>query len=143
MQTEEAARVPGRLRGTQALQGNCAGGGDLPVLSRISHAATVRALMTYIDANYAEPITLRDLNRLTPLTIFQIIRAFRRVAGTTPHAYLVTVRIDRAAASLSSGETIARAAAEAGFSDQSHFTRHFKKRYGKTPREFAESAAAG
>src|SRR5690348_11834762 len=120
MHTEEAFDRSGRARGPQISRPRCAELRDRPELPEPTGLAdTVHGLMAYIDANYAEPITLRDLNRLTALTAFQIIRAFRRFAGTTPHAYLLAVRVDRAAASLTSGETIARAAAEAGFSDQS------------------------
>jgi AraC-like DNA-binding protein len=97
----------------------------------------MRRLVLYIHENYAEPIKLYDLEGLTGQTIFQIIRAFRRELGTTPHAYLIGVRTDRAAELLMQGRSIAAAAAEAGFSDQSHFARHLKKRYGKTPGAFA------
>src|ERR1700722_3331383 len=96
----------------------------------------VRRLVAYIHENHAEPIRLHDLKQLSNRTIFQIIRAFRRELGVTPHAYLIAVRTDRAASLLLRGGSIAETAAEAGFADQSHLSRHLKKRYGATPREF-------
>jgi AraC-like DNA-binding protein len=101
-------------------------------------SGVVRRLVAYIHENHAEPITLRDLKLLSNRTIFQIIRAFRREVGVTPHAYLIAVRTDRAADLLRRGGSIAATAAEAGFADQSHLSRHLKKRYGATPREFME-----
>jgi AraC-like DNA-binding protein len=98
----------------------------------------VRRLVAYIHENHAEPIRLHDLKQLSNRTIFQIIRAFRRELGVTPHAYLIAVRTDRAASLLLRGGSIAETAAEAGFADQSHLSRHLKKRYGATPREFME-----
>ncbi|MBV8650725.1 MAG: helix-turn-helix transcriptional regulator [Alphaproteobacteria bacterium] len=104
----------------------------------------VRRLVAYMHENHAEPIRLRDLKRMTDCTVFQIIRAFRRELGVTPHAYLIAVRTERAASLLLRGGSIAETAAEAGFADQSHLARHLKKRYGATPREFmAQRMAAG
>ena len=74
--------------------------------------------------------------QMTDCTVFQIIRAFRRELGVTPHAYLIAVRTERAASLLLRGGSIAETAAETGFADQSHLARHLKKRYGATPREF-------
>jgi AraC-like DNA-binding protein len=107
-------------------------------------SGVVRLLVAYIHENHAEPIRLRDLKQMTDCTIFQIIRAFRRELGVTPHAYLIAVRTERAASLLLRGGSIAETAAEAGFADQSHLARHLKKRYGTTPREFmAQRLPAG
>jgi AraC-like DNA-binding protein len=99
-------------------------------------SSIVRRLVAYIHENHAEPIRLHDLKQLSNCTVFQIIRAFRRELGVTPHAYLIAVRTERAASLLLRGGSIAATAAEAGFADQSHLARHLKKRYGATPREF-------
>jgi AraC-like DNA-binding protein len=112
------------------------------VATEIATSSVVRRLVCYIHENYAEPIRLHDLECLTEQTIFQIIRVCRRELGTTPHAYLMAVRTDRAADLLMRGRSIAAAAAEAGFSDQSHFARHLKKRYGTTPGAFATRYAS-
>jgi AraC-like DNA-binding protein len=103
----------------------------------------VRRAISYLDANFMEPVTLRDLESITTCNIYKIIRVFRDYLGTTPHAYLMRLRVERATALLITGEPIIGAAAEAGFFDQSHFTRHFKREYGTTPGEFARRFAAG
>lgn len=64
---------------------------------------------------------------------FQLARAFRRAYGTTPHAYLVQIRLLRARRLLAAGEAPATVAADAGFADQSHLGRWFRRAYGLTP----------
>lgn len=89
-----------------------------------------------LTCNFGEQITLRDIANSSGYSVYQIIRTFRRRLGVTPHAYLVRMRLHYAAEMLLSGDTIAGAAAEAGFSDQSHMTRHFKREFGTTPRQY-------
>ncbi len=92
--------------------------------------------MAYIQSNYNRRITLRDLEEETGSNTFQIIRAFRRDLRTTPHAYLIELRVTRATELLLEGVPAAEIASEVGFVDQSHLTRHFKRFCGKTPRRF-------
>lgn len=100
----------------------------------------VRKVTADLERNFGEQIRLSDIQDASGYSVFQIIRKFRRSLGTTPHAYLLRLRIDHAASLLADGDTIAGAAAEAGFSDQSHMTRHFKRALGMTPREYVRSA---
>ncbi len=93
----------------------------------------VRHLVAYMHANYAEPIRLVDLERLSHRTTWQIIRAFRSELGQTPHAYLLALRTHQAISRLQRGEAIAEAAVAVGFADQSHLARNVKKRAGRTP----------
>ncbi|MBL6455700.1 AraC family transcriptional regulator [Belnapia sp. T6] len=64
---------------------------------------------------------------------FQLARAFRAAYGTSPHAYLVQVRLLRARRLLAEGLRPALVAAECGFADQSHLGRRFRRAYGLTP----------
>lgn len=64
---------------------------------------------------------------------FQLARAFRAAYGTSPHAYLVQVRLLRARHLLAAGAQPAAVAAECGFADQSHLGRRFRRAYGVTP----------
>ncbi|MFC0406946.1 AraC family transcriptional regulator [Roseomonas elaeocarpi] len=67
---------------------------------------------------------------------FQLARAFRAAYGTSPHAYLVQIRLLRARQLLSEGERPAAVAAACGFADQSHLGRRFRGAYGVTPARF-------
>ncbi len=89
-----------------------------------------------------ERVTLRELAERASLSRYQLIRAFRDVYGLPPHAYLVQVRIRRASAALRAGSSIADAALAAGFADQSHLTRCFKRATGVTPGRYASAAVA-
>jgi AraC-like DNA-binding protein len=64
---------------------------------------------------------------------FQLARAFRAAFGTSPHAYLVQIRLVRARQLLAGKEPPAAAAVACGFADQSHLGRRFRRAYGVTP----------
>jgi AraC-like DNA-binding protein len=64
---------------------------------------------------------------------FQLARAFRRAYNTSPHAYLVQIRLLEARRRLAAGEPPASVAAGTGFADQSHLGRWFRRAYGLTP----------
>lgn len=90
-------------------------------------------LTAYSDRNP----TLDSLARHASMNKFVLLRAFRRVFGTTPHAYLMAVRLERARALLAAGMRSVDASAATGFADQAHFSRWFKRRYGVTPAAYA------
>ena len=64
---------------------------------------------------------------------FELARAFRTAYGTSPHAYLVQIRLLRARQLLAAGEPPSSVAAACGFADQSHLGRRFRGAYGVTP----------
>jgi AraC-like DNA-binding protein len=64
---------------------------------------------------------------------FQLARAFRAAYGSSPHAWLVQMRLLRAREMLTRGERPAAVAACCGFADQSHLGRWFRRAYGVTP----------
>ncbi|MEJ8570705.1 AraC family transcriptional regulator [Microbaculum marinum] len=111
-------------------------GRPLPRAGVASGNCIVRCVEENLARNYSEQITLRDIEKSSGYSVYQIIRTFRRRLGITPHAYLTLMRLHYAAEKLLQGDTIAGAAAEAGFSDQSHMTRHFKRVFGTTPRQY-------
>lgn len=91
-------------------------------------------------------LPLGDLESITGQSRFALARHFRAVSGISPHRWLVMRRLDRARAALQTGATLSAAAAEAGFADQAHMTRHFKNAFGMTPgawRERLEKGPAG
>jgi AraC-like DNA-binding protein len=94
-----------------------------------------------IDADPAAPVTLSELAALSGISRFQLVRAFAREFGATPHAYLVQRRVRLARQLLLAGETPAIAAQDCGFADQSHMTRAFVRNFGVTPGRYMAARA--
>jgi AraC-like DNA-binding protein len=86
-----------------------------------------------IDQDPASQVTLAELAAVSGVNRYQILRAFARELGTTPHAYVVQCRVRLARQFLLRGETLATAAQRAGFADQSHMTRAFVRQCGIAP----------
>jgi AraC-like DNA-binding protein len=99
--------------------------------------ACIRRARQRIDADPAAPLTLIELAQESGLSRYQLIRAFARELGLTPHAYILQRRIALAQQLIRSGCDLAEVAARAGFYDQSHLTRWFVRQFGVTPRCYA------
>lgn len=91
----------------------------------------------YIEAHFAQDISLAKVAETVCLSPFHFARLFARVAGMPPHAYLESVRIRNACALLDQGESIASVAASVGYADQSHLTKRFRRFLGITPRQYS------
>jgi AraC-like DNA-binding protein len=107
---------------------------DLPALGRVRE---------YLSTHAREQIPAAQLEQVAGLDRFAIARSFRRAYGTSPDRYRLLRRLALARAALERGEPIARAAADAGFADQSHLTRQFKRCYGLTPARWAQLTGDG
>ncbi len=99
-------------------------------------AAAVRKAAEYIEQNSTERILLQELAALANLSPCRFVTVFRREIGLPPHRYLCHVRVQHAITLLRRGVPAAMAASEAGFFDQSHFSRHFKSICGITPGKY-------
>ena len=96
----------------------------------------VRRVREYLIHHYAENVALEDLARIGNLSPYHLHRVFTQEVGISPHAFQVTVRVAKAKALVYQGRPLRAVAAETGFSDQSHFTREFKRFTGLTPGAF-------
>lgn len=107
--------------------------------------AIVRVARDVMRSCYADAAmtSLDSLAARVGVTSFHLIRTFTRATGTSPHQYLLQVRVERARALLESGASPALAAALVGFVDQSHLTAHFKRYMGTTPGHYRRCIALG
>ena len=90
----------------------------------------------YMEAHFADRISVHDLARLAHVSPFHFIRVFQKQLGMPPHTYLLQTRLRHARNMLAKGCRIVDAALDTGFVDQSHFTRHFKRTFGITPAQY-------
>jgi AraC-like DNA-binding protein len=107
---------------------------ELPRPSR----RTIALVRDYLDAHFAEDISLDDLSRLAGLSTYHLVRSFRDEVGLPPFQYQILCRVLHALRRLRQGTPIALAANEAGFVDQSHLNRHLKRIMGITPGQFRD-----
>ena len=86
------------------------------------------------DVRYAEPLTVADLARAAGLSPAHFSREFRRAFGESPHTYLLTRRLERAAALLrSTDRSVADICVAVGLSSVGSFTTSFTRMFGRPP----------
>lgn len=90
----------------------------------------------YIVANYDQNISLKKLSKLVNLSPYHLNRVFSEEIGMPPHAFQTQVRIAKAKEMIKRGVSLSDVALSAGFADQSHFNRHFKRLMKITPGEY-------
>jgi AraC-like DNA-binding protein len=87
-----------------------------------------------VDARYAEPLDVATMARAAGLSEAHFSRAFRKAFGESPHAYLLTRRLERAAALLrNTDDSVADICIAVGLSSVGSFTTSFKRMFGSTP----------
>jgi AraC-like DNA-binding protein len=92
------------------------------------------------DAHYAEPLDVEAMAGAAGLSRAHFSREFRRAFGESPHAYLLTRRLERAAALLrNTDRSVAEVCLAVGLQGIGSFTTSFKRTYGKTPTAYRAS----
>src|ERR1700753_3093017 len=92
------------------------------------------------DARYAEPLGVDDLAAAAGLSRAHFSREFRCAFGESPHGYLLTRRLERAAALLrNTDRSVAEVCIDVGLTSVGSFTTSFKRTFGKTPTAYRES----
>ncbi|OLL33672.1 AraC family transcriptional regulator [Burkholderia sp. SRS-W-2-2016] len=90
----------------------------------------------FIAENCTRALKLDDVCKAADLSASHLIRAFKQRYGMTPHAYLINRRIQYSRAQLRRGRLIADVALDAGFADQAHLQRTFKRLVAATPGQY-------
>ncbi|PYC75803.1 AraC family transcriptional regulator [Streptomyces tateyamensis] len=104
-------------------------------------AGLAHRLLEILDEHYVEGLTLQEASDLLFAHPTHLVRVFSKEFGIGPHQYLTGRRVDLGRRLLLQGMPAREVAVAAGFYDQSHFTRHFKRVLGASPGQFARSGA--
>ncbi|AOL95768.1 helix-turn-helix domain-containing protein [Porphyrobacter sp. LM 6] len=106
---------------------------------RTANRTAVMQAREFLESAVVVGARLEELERVSGCDRWQLSRDFRALLGTSPYRYLQYRRVDFAKRLLREGATLADAAHGAGFADQSHFGRTFRKAVGLTPKEWLRS----
>lgn len=112
-----------------------------PAGARPADGAVADRLRQLLDAHLTEALTLREAGAVLDRSVPHLVRSFTRAYGVSPHAYVLGRRIELARTRLLGGARPADVAAELGFHDQAHLTRHFRRHTSTTPARYARSHA--
>ena len=115
------------------------GRSDLPEPPKSKVQSQLQRVKMFLDDFPEADISLEELANVAELSPYHLIRAFGKAFGLPPHAYQVQARLRLARQFLRKGQTLADAAQNSGFHDQSHLHRHFKKAMGVTPKQYRQS----
>ena len=105
--------------------------------------AILRRALHHLRGAIGQGLALDRLAVIAGASPFHLHRLFRQGTGLTPHGFLVQARLREARRRLESGAPVADVAAAAGFADQSHLTRSFKRFMGIPPGLYRRQTLAG
>ena len=123
----------GVLRGYQRL------GGDASFLSQLSDPR-LGGLLRAVLAAPQEAWPVERMVQAAGLSRAQLMRLFKSLLNTSPHRFVLSVRLQQAAVRLTgSADTVLHIALDNGFMSESHFNRAFKQYFGQTPKQYRQS----
>jgi AraC family transcriptional activator of pobA len=94
-------------------------------------------VVEFVEHNYADPISLRDVAEAVGYSACHLTTKFRQATGTPITSWIIKQRIAAAQRLLSEENVNVAAACEAvGFNDLRYFTRQFRRHAGVTPGKF-------
>lgn len=105
---------------------------------RVSDNAAVKRTRDFIEDHLAQDFGLATLAEIAGLSVFRFAHVFKENTGLSPIAFRNQCRVDAARRLLLTPQPIADIAAELGFADQSHLTRHFQRIVGISPNRYRQ-----
>lgn len=112
------------------------------VVLRTQDVSKIEAARDILLKNMKEPPTIEALARLAGINRQKLKTGFKRLFGTTIHNYLREERLETASLLLLSGKHVVDVANSVGYSNQSHFSRRFKEKYGVLPKDYIKAIQA-
>lgn len=100
------------------------------------------SVLNHMRDHYPHPISNEQLAKVARMSVRSFERQFQASFHVTPQKYLRRLRLSVATRALIyTSQSLSELALSCGFGDQSHFTREFRRQFGRTPREYRASSA--
>jgi AraC family chemosensory pili system transcriptional regulator ChpD len=109
------------------------------IIDRAELHPAVSKVQSILRDQCADRMHISYLAERVDLDMRYLISLFKLATGVTPHQFQIAMRVELARALLEQQLPLCEVAARAGFADQSHLNRHFRRQWGFTPGEFRES----
>ncbi len=110
-----------------------------PTAPTAREARRVVEAIRLVESGAARPLALKTMAAAAGMSKYHFLRVFRRLTGVTPHRYLISARLRRAAFALaSSRRPIITIALDSGFGDLSTFNKTFRAVFGRTPTQYRD-----
>jgi len=103
---------------------------------KVSYSAFVRKAKSYIDTKYMQDISVQSISDMLNMDRHYLSRVFKKQVGQTMQAYLLSVRLQKAALLIKDNYTVSQAAQMVGYSDISNFSKKFKEFFGVAPKDY-------
>jgi AraC-like DNA-binding protein len=92
-----------------------------------------------VESDATRPLELKEMAAAAAMSKYHFLRVFRRLTGMTPHRYLISARLRRAALALASTRRpVIAVALDSGFGDLSTFNKTFRSVFGLTPSQYRD-----
>lgn len=111
-----------------------------PIAFRPPAPDRLQELAAHMDKQCTAELSLDELCAHSGYSPGHLIRAFKQHFGMTPHAWLINRRIQYSQRQLKTGVALADVALDAGFADQAHFQRTFKRLVAATPKQYQQGS---
>lgn len=98
-----------------------------------------RDMLTFIQTEYMNPVALQDIAQAGHVSRSKCCQLFKRYIQQSPMEYLNEYRLEVSRGLIAAGgRSVTEAALECGFGQASYFIRQFKRKYGTTPKKYAQ-----
>lgn len=104
----------------------------------LSYHSQVDDILTYINQNIQNPLTIEDLSNHFYLSTSYLCRIFKSTTGMTINKYITAKRISLSKSLLAEGASVSETCERCGFNDYSNFLKAFTKAVGISPKKYAQ-----
>ena len=110
-----------------------------PIAATITPNTLMQEVLTYINSNYTQPITMNDLAHRFGVSVSSLAHEFVRYTRRSVYDYVLYRRIMLAREMISTPMSLSTIAYQCGFNDYSNFLRCFHKMVGMSPKEYRQT----
>ncbi|WND02952.1 AraC family transcriptional regulator [Temperatibacter marinus] len=110
--------------------------GDKSSQKHTPNIQALKIIKDYLETHFLEELTLDHIAQVAGYSKWHLVRDFKTLFGSSPYQYIVYLRLCLSKELLLKGQKLVDTALDCKFSDQSHFTKKFKQRFGLTPKQW-------